>query len=106
MVAGRVARTSGLRQGTQFLQRSREETMVKFSNRLSLRQRDLLADKFADAANLAGGALIFGQAITDRAVSLVIAVVGLGLWMLLIMLACVLSGVRPAGRRSRDGGAS
>jgi hypothetical protein len=80
--------------------------MVRFSNRLSLRQRDLLADKVADAANLAAGALIFGQAITDRAVSLVIAVVGLGLWMLLIMLACVLRGVRPAGRRSRDGGGS
>lgn len=59
-------------------------TMVEFKPR----QRDVLTDKLPDVANLAAGALIFGQFIGDRAFSLRVALLGLVLWCFL--MACSL----------------
>jgi hypothetical protein len=45
--------------------------------RLKHGQRSLLADKLADVANVAAGALIFGQALSGTAFSVKLAMVGL-----------------------------
>jgi hypothetical protein len=48
---------------------------------LNERQRAVLIDKLPDAANLAAGALVFGQFLSDRPVSLAVEVAGIGLWL-------------------------
>jgi len=55
------------------------------------RQRAVLADKLPDAANLAIGALFFGQFLSDRSFSLALALFGSGAWLTLFSLAIVLS---------------
>ena len=54
-------------------------------------QRALVGEKLADAANLAVGALVFGQALTDR-FSLLLALLGLMLWACLMIWGAVLVG--------------
>jgi hypothetical protein len=49
----------------------------------------LVAEALRDAANVAAGALIFGQAVSDRAYSLVLGVVGISAWLVLIVVAIV-----------------
>ncbi len=61
--------------------------MIKLTIRLNAGQRELLADKVAEAANLAAGALIFGQAVVDRPFSLAAAAWGLAIWAAFIVLA-------------------
>ncbi len=58
--------------------------------RLSRRQRELAGDKLADLANLAAGALIFGQALTGSVpgpMAFVVAAAGVLVWALLIWAA-------------------
>ena len=54
-------------------------------------QRALLADKLSDAANLAAGALFFGQFVGSRPFSLTLALCGLGSWVGLFAWAVVLA---------------
>jgi hypothetical protein len=63
-----------------------EMTMVRFSQK----QRAMLLDKLADAANLALGALVFGQFLGDRPFSFGVAAFGLTAWFALLGWALVL----------------
>lgn len=54
-------------------------------------QRALLADKLPDVANIAAGALVFGQFLSDRTFSWQIAAAGLALWGFLFGCAVVLA---------------
>jgi len=58
--------------------------------RLNKAQRELLADKMGDAANLAGGAWLFGQILSDRGFSILLALAGVGVWLALVTLAAFL----------------
>ena len=55
-------------------------------------QRAMLVDKLPDVANVAVGALFFGQFFGERAFSPLLALLGLGLWGLLIGWAVLLAG--------------
>jgi hypothetical protein len=59
--------------------------------RLNQRQRALLADKLFDFGNLAAGALVFGQFIGDKAVSLGVIAVGVVAWVSSITLSLLFS---------------
>lgn len=52
-------------------------------------QRALLANKFADVANLAVGALTFGQFLGAGPLSLAVALSGVALWIALVALAVI-----------------
>jgi hypothetical protein len=54
-------------------------------------QRAVIADKVADVANLAVGALVFGQALTES-FSVLLALLGLALWACLMTWVAVLAG--------------
>ena len=60
------------------------------------RQREMLADKLPDAANLALGALFFGQFLSDRPFSSALAFWGSGAWLVLMTSAILF-----ARRKSR-----
>ena len=55
------------------------------------RQRDLLADKAEDTANIAAGALVFGQFLSDRGPSLLVGVVGLALSIVFAVTSVLLA---------------
>lgn len=55
------------------------------------RQRAVLIEKLPDLANVAAGALIFGQFLGERPISPVIGLTGLGLWFVLTGFAMVLA---------------
>jgi hypothetical protein len=59
--------------------------------RLKPRQREVLVDKLPDAANLAAGALFFGQFLSEKSFSLTLAFAGLGAWVALMAWAIVLA---------------
>jgi hypothetical protein len=61
-------------------------TMLK----LNREQRALLADKLSDLANLAAGALVFGQFLADRRFSPIIAVFGVVGWILSFVFVLIL----------------
>ena len=54
------------------------------------RQREMLADKLPDAANLALGALFFGQFLSDRPFSGALALSGSVAWLVLMISAIML----------------
>lgn len=54
-------------------------------------QRAMFVDKLPDAANLAIGALVFGQFLSAEP-STLLAVVGMALWCVFIAWAAVLAG--------------
>jgi len=54
-------------------------------------QRELLADKLLDGANLAVGGLFFGQFVTGAAFSIPVALLGIALWCVLVGLALTLT---------------
>lgn len=54
-------------------------------------QRELLADKLPDAANLAVGALFFGQFLSSQPFSVALALAGIGAWFVLFIWAVVLA---------------
>ena len=58
------------------------------------KQRELLADKLPDAGNLAVGALFFGQFLSDRPFSIVMASCGIGAWIALVVEAVILAAGR------------
>ena len=59
--------------------------------RLNPAQRRVLVDKLPDAANLAAGALFFGQFLSERPFSLTLAVSGIGAWIALMAYAIALA---------------
>ncbi len=52
----------------------------------------MLVDKLPDAANLAIGALVFGQLLGGELFSQWLALLGLGLWALFMTWAALLAG--------------
>lgn len=61
---------------------------------LNQTQRAMLIDKVPDVANLAVGALFFGQFLGDRPFSFTLAVSGAGVWLILMASAIVLGSER------------
>ena len=51
----------------------------------------MLVDKLPDAANVAAGALFFGQFLADRAFSLFLALAGVGSWVVLMAWVLMLA---------------
>ena len=60
--------------------------------RLTAGQRLLVADKLLDAANLALGAMVFGQFLSDRRFSLALAAVGIITWVTLFVWGAAMGG--------------
>ena len=60
--------------------------------RLTKERRAILAEKFGDLANLAVGALVFGQAIGQEVFSPWVAVVGMAIWLVFTGLTYALAG--------------
>jgi hypothetical protein len=54
-------------------------------------QRAVLVEKVPDVANLAIGALSFGQFLGERPFSFGLAIFGVGMWVILIALTLVLA---------------
>jgi hypothetical protein len=59
---------------------------------LDARQRKLVADKLFDAANVAAGAMVFGQFVTDGPFSTAVAIVGLAIWITFVIASVALEG--------------
>jgi len=57
-------------------------------------QRDRVADKLADAANIAVGGLVFGQSFAARSFSYALALLGISLWVMLMGWSVLLTRVR------------
>jgi hypothetical protein len=57
-------------------------------------QRRMLIDKLADAANLALGALVFGQFVADQPFAPTVAILGMSAWASLLGLALFLGRAR------------
>jgi hypothetical protein len=55
-------------------------------------QRALLAETFRDAANVAAGAMIFGQFLSGRDFAASLALYGVAIWGSLVALAIVVAG--------------
>ncbi len=55
--------------------------------RLKCEQRQLLADKLPDVANVAAGGLVFGQALSQERFSVAMAALGFATWLALMALA-------------------
>ena len=58
---------------------------------LNRAQRAVLVDKLPDAANLGVGALFFGQFLGERAYSLALMALGIGIWVVLMVCAVALA---------------
>ena len=56
------------------------------------KQRAMLVDKLPDVANLALGALVFGQFLRDDPYSLEVATVGVAIWAVVMAGAAILAG--------------
>jgi hypothetical protein len=63
---------------------------------LTSEQGRMLIDKLPDVANLALGALVFGQFLGDRPFSLRVAILGASTWAILFGSAFVLARGRTA----------
>ena len=59
---------------------------------LTEEQRRILIDKLPDAANLALGALVFGQFLGDGPFSPAVAILGIVTWVVLFGCAFVIGG--------------
>lgn len=59
---------------------------------LKREQRELLADTFKDIANVAAGAIVFGQFLSDGVFSFSLALVGATLWIVFVAFAVGVSG--------------
>ena len=64
--------------------------------RWSPEQRALLAETLRDIANIAAGAMVFGQFLGERAFSPWIALVGVAMWNCLVVFALSVTGRRPS----------
>ena len=58
---------------------------------LNREQRRMLADKLPDVANIAAGALVFGQYLSSQAFSPRAALAGAGIWVILLAVALLLA---------------
>lgn len=58
---------------------------------LNDRQRAALIDKVGDAANVAAGGMLFGQAIGGQLFSVGFALAGVGAWLALMALSMLLA---------------
>ena len=58
---------------------------------LNREQREMLVDKLPDLANLAIGALSFGQFLADRPFSFTLAICGAAIWLALMAWAIALA---------------
>lgn len=54
-------------------------------------QRTMLVDKLPDAANVAAGAMFFGQFLSGQPFSPLLALFGIGSWLALVGWAVVLA---------------
>ncbi len=63
---------------------------------LSANQRAILADKLGDAANVAAGALVFSQFLSDRLLSPPLLLLGLALWIVFIVCGVTVAGRKPS----------
>ena len=61
--------------------------------RLKQAQLKVLVDTLRDAANVAVGALVFGQALSERGYSPTLALIGICSWALLLAFAIVLASL-------------
>jgi hypothetical protein len=59
---------------------------------LNEEQRSLAADKLSDMANVAAGALVFGQALAERPFSVLLAVAGVVIWLFVSWCSLALAG--------------
>ena len=59
--------------------------------RLSTRRRAVLVEKLPDIANVAVGALVFGQFLGDRPYSPALALYGVGIWSALMGFVLLLA---------------
>lgn len=59
---------------------------------LNREQRRVLVDKLPDIANVAAGAMVFGQFLGDRPFSLRLAALGSLLWATLLVCSVALAG--------------
>jgi hypothetical protein len=59
---------------------------------LNTRQRTVLSDKLFDLANVAIGATVFGQFLSERRFLISIVLWGIGAWLLLGGFAMMLAG--------------
>ena len=57
--------------------------------KLTIGQRGLLGDKLADIANVAAGALIFGQSLSERPFSVRLTVTGVLVWAVVMVAALI-----------------
>ena len=60
--------------------------------RLTERRRTIVAEKFADLANLAVAALVFGQALGDEPFSVGVGLVGAAVWSVFMGVTFYLAG--------------
>lgn len=58
---------------------------------LTRQQRTLLAETLRDVANVAVGAMVFGQFLADRMFSSWVAVLGVAGWLILVACALVIA---------------
>lgn len=79
--------------GTSLIPQSAGGTML----RLRRAQRTLLAETLRDIANIAAGAMIFGQFLADAMFSTRVAFGGMALWVVLVVCAILLAS---EGQRS------
>jgi len=61
---------------------------------LNAKQRAPVADKLFDAANVAAGAMVFGQFLSDDPFSTTVAILGLGIWITFVVASVALEGRR------------
>ena len=55
-------------------------------------QRRFVAERVGELANIAAGAMVFGQFLGDRPFSMLVGSVGMGAWIVLFVLATALAG--------------
>ena len=65
-----------------------ETTMIE----LDAKQRTLIADKLFDVANVAAGGMVFGQFLSERPFSNLLATTGLAIWVALFVFSVALQG--------------
>jgi len=64
--------------------------------RLSRTQRTLLAETLRDIANLAAGAMVFGQFLADAMFSTGVALGGVAVWIVLVVTAVRYASEEPS----------
>jgi hypothetical protein len=66
----------------------RDTTMLK----LTTSQRAVLVEKLPDVANVAAGAMVFGQLLAGQDFSIMAALAGAGIWLFVMGVSLALAG--------------